>query len=773
MKSTRYTPPHTHHHTRKQYKKKLLFLLVCSSALFSVEAIAGQEIIVDQDHPFTGSGTGNYSFFEGENRSDNVITITTYNGLSVKNRLYGVRPGSGDASNNTLTINAQGEWFQGTAIQGVYLGKDPLGPNDVKIGSANSNHVILNGGTYSFDYDNGVTAANISGGISATENTVEINEQTEITGGSVRGAEVNNLSDLVANNGVIINGGTIGKEPGSLTANAAVYGVFYQRGKASIEGNFVEINGGTFDFKEIAAAKISAGTPTEIKDNVVTINEGTFNSGSIYGVSGVGSNAASGNGVIINGGTFTGSVKIYANTSNKTGQTNDFIKINANDQMNLNGANLYGSIYTYANSLIINGANNLKIGNINYFKELNLSNIVWQTDSPAISIRANAHFETISISQENGFQVDVNQRIAAGDSMTLVRAESGYGFSSRLDLSGETSDTLYTQANVARKISGNIVLSNDGNDLDFVVKDVELSEQTILLAENRAVAAAFINEGDAALKALDTPDTLVGYSTFATAEGAASEYSANDDLKINGWHFAAGVQGLTHLNSGASLTSALYFEAGRGNYRTENSFNEETFEGSGDLYYRGGGLAVRYRLASDFYVEGSVRAGELKTEMDRAVRASSGELLGYSLRSFYWGAHAGLGQILENDASTLDLYGRIYHTEVDGEDFNLGGDRFIFDDVKSTRTRIGAKIRSKAWGIYAGAAAEYEFNGDAKMSAADLDAPTESLKGLSMMGEVGWSWASDTSPWAIDVRVGGWGGARRGMTSQAYCAYRF
>lgn len=355
--------------------------------------------------------------------------------------------------------------------------------------------------------------------------------------------------------------------------------------------------------------------------------------------------------------------------------------------------------------------------------------------------------------------------------MTLLKSEYSY-FGSNFMLPEGDNETLYTQAGVARKLSGKLYQASEST-VDFEVTSVELSEQTILLAENRAVAAAFINEGDAALKALDTPDTLVGYSTFATAEGAASEYSANDDLKINGWHFAAGVQGLTNLNSGASLTSALYFEAGRGNYRTENSFNEETFEGRGDLNYRGGGLAVRYRLASDFYVEGSVRAGELKTEMDRAVRASSGELLGYSLRSFYWGAHAGLGQILENDASTLDLYGRIYHTEVDGEDFNLGGDRFIFDDVKSTRTRIGAKIRSKAWGIYAGAAAEYEFDGDAKMSAADLDAPTESLKGLSMIGEVGWSWAPETSPWAIDVRVGGWGGARRGMTGQAYCAYRF
>ena len=237
------------------------------------------------------------------------------------------------------------------------------------------------------------------------------------------------------------------------------------------------------------------------------------------------------------------------------------------------------------------------------------------------------------------------------------------------------------------------------------------------------------------------------------------------------WGTAVTVMAMVFGNMGPTSATGVCFS--RDAATGENSFNGETFSGSGDLNYRGGGLAVRYRLASDFYVEGSVRAGELKTEMDRAVRASSGELLGYSLRSFYWGAHAGLGQILENDASTLDLYGRIYHTEVDGENFNLGGDRFVFGDVKSTRTRIGAKIRSKAWGIYAGAAAEYEFDGDAKMTAADLDAPTESLKGLSMMGEVGWSWAPDTSPWALDVRVGGWGGARRGVVGQAYCAYRF
>ena len=733
------------------------------AGILAVANVHAVELTVNAEHPAQWLSIKSSSWALLQNNEPNVVTIDVYDDLSVStNVIQAIYQKDADVTGNKVTIQSDREtpWFTGLKLYGV----------QAENGNALGNELTISGGSYEFrSSDSGIAAAYVRQG-QASNNIVIVKDGANVYGG-LYGASAWRPQGTLSNNGVKIESGSFSKDRN--TANMDIVGLYIEsaNNNYSAYDNWVEIPGGTFKNQNIIAADL---TSTALASgNTVTISGGTFENSSIYGIRKNNDKNTSANGVIITGGNFLGNNNIYASYYNtSTPENPDFVHVVGTDRLlTLSGVRLSGNSRSSGSArLIFEDCRGLQTGSVSRFNEILFVNTEWQTEVPAVTL-TEASVNTVRIDPERGFTVAPDTRIQTGDRMTLLKSEYSY-FGSNFKLPEDENATLYTQAGVARKLSGKLYQASEST-VDFEVTSVELSEQTILLAENRAVAAAFINESDVALKALDTPDTLVGYSTFAMAEGAASEYSAYDDLKINGWHFAAGVQGLTHLNSGDSLTSALYFEAGRGNYRTENGFNEEIFEGSGDLNYRGGGLAVRYRLASGFYVEGSVRAGELKTEMDRAVRASSGDLLGYSLRSFYWGAHAGFGQILENDLSTLDLYGRIYHTEVDGDDFTLGGDRFVFDDVKSTRTRIGAKIRSKAWGIYAGASAEYEFDGDANMSAADLDAPTESLKGLSMMGEVGWSWAPDTSPWAIDLRVGAWGGARRGITGQAYCAYRF
>ena len=766
MKSTGYPPPTRTHLTTEKTRHYLKLTSAITAGFAGILAVANVhavELTIDAEHPAQWLSIKPSSWALLQNNEPNVVNINVYDDLSVSTNVIQAAYQKGvDVSGNSITIQSNREtpWFTGLKLNGV----------QVENGNAYSNTLTISGGNYTFrGSKDGISAAYVRQG-EASNNILVVKDKVDVYGG-LHGAYVWRPQGTLYNNGVKIESNAFSKD--ELTAQMDITGLYIETAfdAYTAKDNWVEITGGTFKNQNIIAADLTQHALAS--GNIVTISGGTFENTTIYGIRKSGDKNSSANGVIVTGGSFLGKNTIYASSQNtSTSENPDFVHVVGTDRsLSLAGVRLYGNSRSPGSArLIFEDCRGLETGSIGRFNDVLFINTEWQTEVPAVTL-TEATINTVRIDPERGFSVSPDTRIRTGDRMTLLKSEYSY-FGSNFMLPEGDNETLYTQAGVARKLSGKLYQASEST-VDFEVTSVELSEQTVLLAENRAVAAAFINEGDAALKALDTPDTLVGYSTFATAEGAASEYSANDDLKINGWHFAAGVQGLTNLNSGASLTSALYFEAGNGNYRTENSFNGETFSGSGDLNYRGGGLAVRYRLASDFYVEGSVRAGELKTEMDRAVRASSGELLGYSLRSFYWGAHAGLGQILENDASTLDLYGRIYHTEVDGENFNLGGDRFVFGDVKSTRTRIGAKIRSKAWGIYAGAAAEYEFDGDAKMTAADLDAPTESLKGLSMMGEVGWSWAPDTSPWALDVRVGGWGGARRGVVGQAYCAYRF
>ena len=317
------------------------------------------------------------------------------------------------------------------------------------------------------------------------------------------------------------------------------------------------------------------------------------------------------------------------------------------------------------------------------------------------------------------------------------------------------------------------------NGLQLSVKEVQTNKQIDLVAENRAVAAAFINQGtDLISDSLDTlsRDGNYGVKTFAAVHGNRSKYDVNSDLKINGWSTIVGVGSETEHNGG-DFSWGVFYENGSGNYRTFNEFNNEFFRGDGSLVYNGGGIAARYENAHGVYTEGSLRAGMLKSEMDNAL--SDGEnKYGYSSESEYYGAHIGVGQIIPlSESSDLDVYGKFFHTYTEGDSFNVAGDKFEFDSINSDRLRIGARIttnKANKFSTYYGLAYEYEFNGDAEMRAQNLAAPTQSLQGSSYMAEVGFNYQpTPDSPWNFDLNMRGYAGEREGATFNVQATYTF
>ena len=125
--------------------------------------------------------------------------------------------------------------------------------------------------------------------------------------------------------------------------------------------------------------------------------------------------------------------------------------------------------------------------------------------------------------------------------------------------------------------------------------------------------------------------------------------------------------------------------------------------------------------------------------MDNAL--SDGEnKYGYSSESEYYGAHIGIGQIIPlSESSDLDVYGKFFHTYTEGDSVTIAGDKFDFDSITSDRLRVGARITSNKenkFSTYYGLAYEYEFNGDADMTAQGLRADTQSLQGSNVMAEV-------------------------------------
>lgn len=266
---------------------------------------------------------------------------------------------------------------------------------------------------------------------------------------------------------------------------------------------------------------------------------------------------------------------------------------------------------------------------------------------------------------------------------------------------------------------------------------------------------------------------LYGYATYS-----GNAKVSNNTLTLNGWSVIAGVGNADKFDNGSEFSWGVFYENGSGNYRTYNEFNNEFFRGDGSLVYNGGGIAARYTNKNGVYTEGSLRAGMLKSDMDNALRDGAGNFYGYESESAYYGAHLGVGKIISlSESSDLDVYGKFFHTYTEDDSFKVANDEFEFDSINSDRLRIGARITSNKenkFNTYYGLAYEYEFNGDADMTAQGLKAPTQSLQGSSVMAEIGFNYQpTPDSPWSFDLNMRGYTGERQGGSFNVQATYTF
>ena len=361
--------------------------------------------------------------------------------------------------------------------------------------------------------------------------------------------------------------------------------------------------------------------------------------------------------------------------------------------------------------------------------------------------------------------------INVGESMTLIKNNG------TLNSIGNVTDTF--TAGVAREGLGSTIVNTNG-EVSFKVNSIKLSSQAVSAAQTRAASAAFVNQGtDLISDSLDTisRDNNYGVKTFAAVHGNRSKYDVADDIKINGWSTIVGVGNADKFDNGSELSWGVFYENGSGNYRTYNSFNNEFFRGDGSMVYNGGGIAARYENKNGVYTEASLRAGMLKNELDNAMRNVNGSY-GYETESAYYGAHIGVGKIISlSDSSDLDVYGKFFHTYTEGDSVTIAGDKFDFDSITSDRLRVGARITSNKenkFSTYYGLAYEYEFNGDADMTAQGLRADTQSLQGSSVMAEVGFNYQpTPDSPWSFDLNMRGYTGERQGGSFNVQATYTF
>ena len=745
---------------------------------------------------------GGYGF---SNVDNNTVSISN----SSVDVIYGAMATTdggvlGGDTKGKITANGNKVYVTGGSVNGIFTGVVSLiSTETLSYLEANNNLTEIN------DYgsaDDKADIDNISGGVissayldidtdvnwDSSNNTVNISNSFFATGDT-------EFPGIISG---FVNSSTENKFSGSATANNNKINIknssinLSDSSLGMVSGYVSEVSGGEF------SGLTSANNNTVIIDNSV-INGDIFAGRNDKGIANDNSVIISNNSAIM--GTVTGGWASGTSASNNT------VEINGSN--NLLKASIFGWYGENTNENFMHENNKLEINNfsgavggINNFNKIVFNDIKWNT-SPEIEIvrddvvdsvmyesKMNGGILTADFGNVDAIEIGKlgNNNLKTGDKAWLIFTPKNNNNNVISKFDGQE---FKNYSGVAKIVSGNLLYEDDveftASDntgttktqpvgaLSAVVKGVERNAQTDLVAESRAVAAAFVNQGtDLIADSLDTlsRDGKYGVKTFAAVHGNRSKYDVNSDIKINGWSTIVGV-GAENEHNGGDFSWGVFYENGSGNYRTYNDFNNEFFRGDGSLVYNGGGIAARYENSHGVYTEGSLRAGMLKSEMTDAL--SDGEnKYGYESETAYYGAHIGVGKIFSlGDDSDLDVYGKFFHTYTEGDSFNVADDEFEFDSINSDRLRIGARVTSNKenkFSTYYGLAYEYEFNGDAEMRAAGMKAPTQSLQGSSVMAEIGLNYQpTPDSPWSFDLNMRGYAGERQGGSFNVQATYTF
>ncbi len=721
---------------------------------------------------------------EGQGAAANGNTVTL-NGTDFANanpEIAGAYVDLLEAGNATLNDNAvnisSGSFADETDIYGAYAYSNSTGNFTLQ-----NNSVTINGAAFTFDYDEYSKNAYIIGAYANSDEGSNFNltgNKVEITNAEFKNNTNNDATAYIYGAGAFpdirdkqsqieLTGNQVLISGGKFISSALIAGAYTNSTyispdvtTATFSKNEVRISGGKFtvDTYIFGVMNDYASLTATIQDNTVTIT-----------------GDAGGEGHDLSNAAFYG-----FGITEDTPEDNDTLANGVINGMEIEGEYISGDgILKMSNITAAN--NNLNIENwsgtiksAKLFDNINFINTEWNPGGTVLTI-AGAAANDLAKTKIDIVSFASGEEFKPGDSMTFIKGNVDLGIAAEQHNAPETAE--YINAGVAQVVNGTTTITKDGTAFEFTVDSVGLAQQTYLVAETRAASAAFVNQGtDLINDSLDVlgRDGTYGVKTFAAVQGNRSSYDVADDLKINGWSVIAGF-GAENEHKGGDFAWGVFYENGSGNYRTYNTFNNEFFRGDGSMVYNGGGIAARYENAKGVYTEGSLRAGMLKTEMDNALRDSSGASYGYDSESTYYGAHVGVGQIFELSENTdLDVYGKFFHTYVEGDSFTVGSDKFDFDSVTSDRLRVGARVTKQQAKVntYYGLAYEYEFNGDADMTAQGIRAERQSFGGGSGIAELGFNYQPGTdSPWNFDLNLRGYVGERQGGSFNVQATYTF
>lgn len=771
--------------------------------------VTGEQVMGDRYDPFYGSIAGGWSNYASGNEVEmngGIFTGTSVATGQMRPGVYGAivlvegnkSKEHPDIINNKVYIgNAT---INGGNIAGVYVDalkkatEDSENNNIIK-----NNSVIIDGATIQ---DTSNLSGNIYGAYSIDNNSIldgntvtiksgEITSSSAEYGGGIYGAWADREGSITNNNTVIIEGGEI---------NANIYGAYGYLvndedsdknddiDDSVITGNKVIISGGTINGKVYAAdtrrikgtlknngIKIS-GTAnlsnTELAgyryaekiekatDIYLNINDFTGNEGKIKGINHF--NIVDISNSIVDAESIDYVDVINIKNQNKSTVNLGKVNTNSNDAMS-----------DFQNGSIINTDSKIKAQSLENINSINvdMSYINWEKDTAVIEVSGTADFTGTAISATGNLAAAAGTEVQNGDTMSFIKAGTLTG--------AKAEDINIYNLQIGFATEAQVEVQDGDNSIDFVITGAQqANEQADIIGESRTAAIAFVNQGSDILNnafgLMD--DGKYGIKTFAAAHGNYSKYETGSHIRVNGWSMIAGVGNSDKLEDG-TFSWGVFFENGSGNYRTYNDYNGYNLRGFGSAVYNGGGALARYRSNAGNYAEVGLRAGMLKNSLGNAVADGYGVQGGYDEETSYYGAHLGVGHIFAVDEnSNVDVYGKYFYNHHESEDLNILGDEVRFDSADSNRLRLGLRYNQNdgnAFSHYYGLAWDYEFSGDANVTAAGFDTGNPSLKGSTAVIEAGIHYAPDNSPWSIDLGLQGYGGQRDGFSGTMQLNYSF
>ena len=363
------------------------------------------------------------------------------------------------------------------------------------------------------------------------------------------------------------------------------------------------------------------------------------------------------------------------------------------------------------------------------------------------------------------------EKVILIDKTTGTIADNGkktsifYQGATQYDLVVQSEPSSLATARALEDVSGQLVLIREGKN----VYGQAYAEGQI------AGLAAVMQSGDLVARFGDKLSIIEkpGPEVFFSMQGTSEKVKTGSHIKSNGFEAMGGVA--THQKTTVgTIHAGVFLEGGWGSYDAHNSFPTVNVKGDGNTKYFGGGVIARHDFDNNFYVEGSLRGGKVKTDYstnDMGTGAS------FDSSVWYYGAHGGIGyRIPVREKGNVDVYGKVLWTQINSDNVTTGaGEKVHFDSADSVRSRLGVRyihqLDEKVKG-FVGLAWDHEFRGSLASTLNGVAMGEPGMKGSTGLLELGVSWQARKA-WTFDANLRGMAGKHEGVTGMVTAKYAF